>query len=169
MYQVAVALGYAYLALATSPVEDRQRDAEADVLLVHGVAPGVLPAVGSLRQAEAQVDVGFQSGVGAGLGHGAFAFYLPALHVLDVGTVLCGQHQCLAEVYAEVGHGVLDAHFQLHVLLDAQVRAEFLHGIVHLDEGVHAVGLFGEFVYFELQHLVLADGADVVTAACIYI
>ena len=60
-------------------------------MLVHGVAPGVLPAVGSLRQAEAQVDVGFQSGVGTSLGHGAFTFQLAALHVLDVGAILGDQ------------------------------------------------------------------------------
>ena len=77
--------------LAAPPVEDGQRDAEADVLLVHGVAPGVLPAVGRLCQTEAQVDVRLQAGVGSGLGHGTLTLYLAALHVLDVGAILGGQ------------------------------------------------------------------------------
>ena len=169
LHQVAVALGYPHLSLATPPVEDGQRDTEADVLLVHGVAPGILPAVGRLRQTEAQVDIGLQTGIGAGLCHGTLALQPAALHVLDVGAVLGGQQQGFVEVYLEVGHEVLDAHLQVYILLDAQIRTEFLHGIVHLDAGIHAVGLFGELVYLELQHLVLADGTDVVTAARIYI
>ena len=53
--------------------------------------------------------------------------------------------------------------------MDAEVGTEFLHAVFHFDAGIHAVGFFGQFVEFELQHFVFADGADVISSLRIYI
>ena len=169
MDEVAVGACHAHLSLAAPPVQDGEADAEADILLVQRVAVGVFQLVGGLRQAEAQVDVRLQSGIGFGACHGTFALHLAAQHVLDVGAVLVGKQQGGVQVDVQVGHFAANLHLQVQVLLDAEVRAKLLHAVLHFDAGVHPVGLFGQLVQFQLQHLVLADGADVVASLRIYI
>ena len=162
--QVAVGACHAHLSLAPPPVQDGEGDAEADVLLVQGVAVGIAQLVARLGQAEAQVDVGLQSGVGAGVGHVALALQLPALHVEDVGAVGVGQQQGFFQVDDEVGDGVVHHHLQVRVLADAEVGTQLLHGVFHFDAGVHAVGFLVQLVHLQLQHFVLADGADVIAS-----
>ena len=121
VHQVAVAFGHTYLPLAPPPIQYGQRNTEADVLLFHGVAPGILPSVGGLCQPEAQVEVRLQTGVGTCLGHGTLALQPATLHVLHFRAILGCQQQGFIQVNAKVGHLSFDAHPQLHILADAQV------------------------------------------------
>ena len=90
-------------------------------------------------------------------------------HILNLRAVFIGKHQRQVEVDMQVGDVVACIGLELYILLDAEVGTELLHGILHLDAGVHAVRLFCQFVKFELKHLVFADGADVVAALRVYI
>ena len=167
--KVSVGTGHAYLSPSAPPVQDWEGNAQADVLLVQWIPVGIFQLVGSLRQAEAQVDVCFQSGIGLGARHGTLAFHLAAQHVLYLRTVFVGKHQCGIQVDVQVGHAVVYSHLYKEVFLDAEVGTEFLHAVFHFDAGIHAVGFFGQFVEFELQHFVFADGADVISSLRIYI
>ena len=53
---------------------------------------------------------------------------------------------------------------QVHFLFDAEERAENLHLVFHLDAGIHHVGLFRQFVDFQLEHFIFGNGTDVVAS-----
>ena len=61
--KVSVGTGHAYLSPSAPPVQDWEGNAQADVLLVQWIPVGIFQLVGSLCQAEAQVDVCLQSGI----------------------------------------------------------------------------------------------------------
>ena len=49
-------------------------------------------------------------------------------------------------------------------MFDAEERAENLHLVFHLDAGIHHVGLFRQFVDFQLEHFIFGNGTDVVAS-----
>ena len=162
MYQVALRTGHLYLPLPSSPIENGERNAQADILFVERVFVGSqLP--GFLGQSEAEIEVCFQPGVGTYIRYIAFTFQLPADHVLNIRVVFVRHQQGFVQLHAKVRHTVTHFYYQVFITLNAQIRAEFLHAVVHLDAGVHLVGFFGKHVEFQLEHFIFGDGADVVT------
>ena len=164
VHQFEVRAGHAHLSAPFAPVEDGEAEAHAHVLLVEQVVVALLEVVARLCQAQLQVDVGLEARVGLGVGEVALALYALALHILYVGVVLYGERHGLGQRHIELRHTVVRHHRQLHLVLDIEVAAQVVGGIVYGDLCAQHVGLLVELAHLELQQLVLGDGAYVVAA-----
>ena len=81
-----------------------------------------------------------------------------------VGTVGIGQLQGLADGHFYLWNVVFGYHLQGDGLRQSQEGAQLLCGILHGSLRVQQVGFLVEFVDFQLEHLVLCDGPDAVSA-----
>ncbi len=84
--------------------------------------------------------------------------------VVGFGAVLLGLAEGLVQGNLYVGHAVGQGEGHRLVLRQAQEGAEALLLLLHVDLGVHDVGLLDQAVDLQLQHLVLGDEPDVVAS-----
>ena len=45
---------------------------------------------------------------------------------------------------------IADIYFDQYILLDTEIRTEFLHAIFYFDMGIHTICLFGQLIKFQL-------------------
>ena len=164
LHQVALRAGHSHLSASAPPVQDGQGDADAHGLLLGRVAVDLGEAVGSLRQAETEIEAGLQSGIGLGLRHVALGLHPPALQARDVRAVYAGPLQGLALVDHHVRQLVRHPDVRQRVAVgQSQIGTQVQGALLHRDAGVHAVGLLVQQVDLQLEHLVLRRGPDAVT------
>ena len=92
------------LDIASSPVEDRKRDSDTGILLVHRVAVRVGKFVAGLREAELYIQVGFQSGVSFGVCQIAPALQFHAFISVGLRTVFERHSQSIFHRYFKIGN-----------------------------------------------------------------